>query len=390
MEKNFKILAEQYKNELLQKVIPFWEKHSVDEQFGGYFTCLDRQGNVFDKDKFVWLQARQVWMFSKLYNEVDENENWLKIAENGAEFLKKYAHDGNLNWYFSLTREGKPLIEPYNIFSDCFATMAFGQLYKATGNEEYGEIARKTFNNILKRSSNPKGRFTKAVPGTRPLKGFSLPMILCNLSLEIEHLLPKKLVEETIETCVSEVMEVFFDHKSGLILENVNPDGSFSDSFEGRLLNPGHTIEAMWFIMDLSVRLKRPALTEKAVEIMLRTLKNGWDEKYGGIFYFLDIKNFPPQQLEWDQKLWWVHIETLISLIKGYSLTGNQECLEWFEKVHDYTWSHFADSEYDEWFGYLNRQGEVLLPLKGGKWKGCFHVPRGLFQVWKTLEKINV
>ncbi|MDP3180312.1 MAG: AGE family epimerase/isomerase, partial [Bacteroidota bacterium] len=213
--------------------------------------------------------------------------------------------------------------------------------------------------------------------------------ILCNLSLEIEHLLPKELVEETINTCIIEVMEVFYQPYSGLILENVHPDGSFSDSFEGRLLNPGHAIEAMWFIMDLSVRLKRQELTEKAVEIMLRTLKYGWDEQYGGIFYFLDIKGYPPQQLEWDQKLWWVHVETIISLIKGYSLTGNPECLEWFEKVHDYTWAHFADPEFDEWFGYLNRQGEVLLPLKGGKWKGCFHVPRGLFQVWKTLEKLD-
>lgn len=388
MEKNFKKLAEQYKSELLQKVVPFWENHSKDEQFGGYFTCLDRQGNVFDTDKFIWLQGREVWMFATLYNKVERRPEWLEMAEHGARFLQQHGHDGNLNWYFSLTREGKPLVEPYNIFSDCFATMAFGQLFQATGNEEYGAIARKTFDNILARSSNPKGRFTKATPGTRPLKGFSLPMILCNLSLEIEHLLPKELVDETIETCINEVMEVFYQPESGLILENVHPDGSFSDSFEGRLLNPGHTIEAMWFIMDLSVRLKRPELADKAIEIMLRTLKYGWDEQYGGIFYFLDIKGYPPQQLEWDQKLWWVHIETLISLIKGYSLTGNAECLEWFEKVHDYTWAHFADSEYDEWFGYLNRRGEVLLPLKGGKWKGCFHVPRGLFQIWKTLEKL--
>jgi N-acylglucosamine 2-epimerase len=107
------------------------------------------------------------------------------------------------------------------------------------------------------------------------------------------------------------------------------------------------------------------------------------------IFYFLYIKGNPPQQLEWDQKLWWVHIETLISLIKGYALTGNEKCLSWFEKVHEYTWSHFADPEHKEWFGYLNRRGEVLLPLKGGKWKGCFHVPRWLYQVWKTLETLG-
>ena len=81
----------------------------------------------------------------------------------------------------------------------------------------------------------------------------------------------------------------------------------------------------------------------------------------------------------------WVHIETLISLLKGYHLTGDQQCLEWFNKVHDYTWTHFKDTEHPEWFGYLNRRGEVLLPLKGGKWKGCFHVPRGLYQCWTVF-----
>ena len=389
MEKDLKKLALQYRDELLNKVVPFWENHSRDELFGGYFTCLDRQGNVFDTDKFIWLQGREVWMFSTLYNKVEQKPQWLEMALHGADFLQKYGHDGNFNWYFSLTREGKPLVQPYNIFSDCFATMAFGQLYHATGKEEYAEIAKNTFNNILLRKSDPKGKYSKTIGHTRPLKGFSLPMILCNLSLEIEHLLSKEMVEETIGNCLYEVLEVFYNQESGLILENVKPDGGFSDSFEGRLLNPGHAIEAMWFIMDLSVRQRKPDLAKKAVEIMLRTIEYGWDKEFGGIFYFMDIKGYPPQQLEWDQKLWWVHVETLISLIKGYSLTGNPQCLDWFEKFHDYTWSHFTDPEYDEWFGYLNRRGEVLLPLKGGKWKGCFHVPRGLFQIWKTLEKLG-
>ncbi|MHA7110198.1 AGE family epimerase/isomerase [Sunxiuqinia elliptica] len=386
---DFESLAKQYQKELLDKVIPFWEKNSKDELLGGYFTCLDRQGKVFDTDKFVWLQARQVWMFSSLYNRVDQKPEWLEMAEYGARFLMEHGHDGQLNWYFSLNREGKPLVQPYNIFSDCFATMAFGQLYQATGNEKYAAIAKQTFMNILARENNPKGQYNKLVPDTRPLKGFSLPMILCNLSLEIEHLLASDLVSQTIDEAIYEVMDVFYQPESGLILENVTPEGHFSDSFEGRLLNPGHAIEAMWFIMDLAERKKDEKLMQKAVKIVLDTLNYGWDQKFGGIFYFLDVKGHPTQQLEWDQKLWWVHIETLISLIKGYQHTGSKECLQWFEKVHDYTWSHFADPENDEWFGYLNRRGEVLLPLKGGKWKGCFHVPRGLYQVWQTLEKLK-
>ncbi len=103
----------------------------------------------------------------------------------------------------------------------------------------------------------------------------------------------------------------------------------------------------------------------------------------------MDRKGCPPQQLEWDQKLWWVHIETLISLLKGYQLTGDEKCLSGLKKRYMVMYGRISRiNEYPEWFGYLNRRGEVLLPLKGGKWKGCFHVPRGLYQCWKILEEI--
>lgn len=386
---DFKKLANQYKSELLDSVMPFWVGKSQDKEYGGYFSCLDNAGNVYDTDKFVWMQGREVWMFSMLYNKVERRKEWLDAAVQGGEFLKKYGHDGNFNWYFSLTRDGKPLVEPYNIFSYTFATMAFGQLSIATGNKEYEEIAKRTFDIILSKAGNPKGKWNKLHPGTRPLKNFALPMILCNLALEIEPLLDEKFMKQTIDTCIHEVMDVFLRPElGGLIVENVLEDGSLSDCFEGRHMNPGHAIEAMWFIMDLGKRLNRPELIEKAKDTALLMAEYGWDKEYGGIFYFMDRLGCPPQELEWDQKLWWVHIETLISMIKGYQLTGDKKCLEWFEKVHDYVWTYFKDPENPEWFGYLNRRGEVLLQLKGGKWKGCFHVPRGLYQCWKILDTL--
>ena len=383
---DFNELAQQNKTELLEGVLPFWLEHSQDTAYGGYFTCLDRDGSVYDTDKFIWLQGREVWMFSMLCNKVERRPEWLACAVQGAELLKKYGHDGDYNWYFSLTREGRPLVQPYNIFSYTFAAMAFAQAAIATGNDEYAMIARKTFDRILEKRNAPKGIWNKAVPGTRPLKGFALPMILCNTALEIEPMIDKELLERTIAACVHEVMEVFYRDDLGLIVENVATDGSLSDSFEGRQINPGHSLEAMWFIMNLGVRSGDRKLIDKAVEIALRTAEFGWDKEYGGIYYFMDRKGAPRLELEWDQKLWWVHLESMIAMIKGYQLTGSQECLKWFERLHDYTWSHFKDPEYPEWFGYLNRRGEVLLPLKGGKWKGCFHVPRGLYQCWQILE----
>lgn len=378
-----------YRDELLNNVLPFWLTHSLDREHGGYFTCLLRDGQVFDTDKFIWLQARQVWTFSMLYNRLEKRQEWLDAALHGARFLEKHGQDPSGAWYFSLRQDGQPLVQAYNIFSDCFATMAFGQLYQATGNDAYGALAKDTFMQILRRSENPKGSYNKQVPHTRPLKNFALPMILCNLALEIEHLLDPALVEETIQRCVHEVMEVFYHPELDIVLENVAPDGSFSDSFEGRLLNPGHAIEAMWFLMDIGARRGDTALIEKANRLVLRTLEYGWDPEHQGILYFMDVKGYPTQQLEWDQKLWWVHLETLVALLKGYQHTRNTENLEWFQRVHQYSWDHFRDPEFGEWYGYLNRRGEVLLPLKGGKWKGCFHVPRGLFQCWQTLNAIH-
>lgn len=388
---DFKQLARQYKAELFDNVLPFWLYKSQDSEFGGYFSCLNRDGSVYDTDKFIWLQGREVWLFAMLYNNVEKNREWLDCAVQGAEFLKRYGHDGNYDFYFSVTRDGRPIIQPYNIFSNTFACMAFAQLAQATGSSGYAEIAKKIFDRILARKSDPKGRWEKSFPGTRPLKGFSLPMIICNMALEIEAIIDdKSLLDSTIEECLKEVLEVFYQNELGCMLENVSAsDNRPVDCFEGRLINPGHDLEALWFLMDLGIRMKDRKLIEQSVEISLKVIDRGWDRVYGGIFYFLDSKGYPQQQLEWDQKLWWVHLEAAIAMLKGYQLTGRRECLEWFERLHDYLWTNFRDPEYPEWYGYLNRRGEVLLPLKGGKWKGCFHVPRGLYQIWRMLEAMK-
>lgn len=381
-------LAELYKSTLLKDVIPFWEKNSIDTQCGGFFTCLRRDGSVFDTDKFIWVQARQAWTFGMLYNQVEPRDKWLDISRHGINFLKDFGQDERGDWYFSLDRSGKPLIQPYNIFSDCFAAMAFGQYALASGDQEAAEIAENTYANILKRETNPKGKYNKVVPQTRPMKSFAFPMILCNLTLELEPLLSPETVDAQIDNCIHEVMEVFLDPRTNLVSEAVAQDGNQIDSFDGRLINPGHTLEAMWFIMDVGRRRKDLRLIQKTIDVILATLDFGWDQKYGGVYYFMDRLGQPPQQLEWDQKLWWVHLETLVALAMAHQLTGDPDCWNWYEIVHDYAWSHFSDPEFGEWFGYLNRQGEVLLPLKGGKWKGCFHVPRALFICWRIFEEM--
>lgn len=386
---DFPTLATLYRNTLLDSVLPFWQQHSLDHKYGGYFTCLDVQGTVYDTDKFIWLQNRQVWTFSMLYNRLEQRSDWLKIARHGADFLADYGQDDAGNWYFALDRQGYPLVQPYNIFSDCFAAMAFSQYAKASGDTKAKAIALQSYENVLRRQHNPKGPYNKTYPGTRPMKSLAVPMILANLTLEMAWLLPTQQLDIVLDQTIHAVMEEFLDKGSGLVYEHLAPDGATIDCFEGRLLNPGHGIEAMWFMMDIGQQRQDTDLINRAIDTTLAILKRGWDPKHGGIFYFLDRKGYPPQQLEWSQKLWWVHLETLVALLLGYRLTQREECWQWYRTVHNYAWSRFNDPDHGEWFGYLNRQGEILLPLKGGKWKGCFHLPRALYLCWQHCQAMT-
>ncbi len=377
-----------YKQALLENVIPFWEKHSLDSKYGGYFSCLDRSGTVYDTDKFIWLQARQVWTFAMLYNRVEKRNEWLRIASLGIEFLKKFGRDNSGNFYFSLDRQGIPLVHSYNIYSDCFAALAFHEFWKATGDPDSYEIGNLTYKKFLSRLKHPKGRFEKST-GNRNLQSFGLPMMTAYLSSELAEHLDSSVVNKVFDNCIQKITKTHYDEALGIIREFTTDDGSFIDCFEGRLINPGHGIEAMWFLMDIALKRNNNDLFSFCVDTCLRILEFSWDKKYGGIFYFMDAKGAPPQQLEWDQKLWWPHLEALIALSRAYLHTNRDDVMDWFDKVHQYTWDKFPDPENGEWYGYLNRQGEPLLNLKGGKWKGCFHLPRGLYECWQNFATLS-
>ncbi|MEI8064698.1 MAG: AGE family epimerase/isomerase, partial [Verrucomicrobiota bacterium] len=253
-------LRDQYRSALVDDVIPFWLKNSPDREHGGYFTCLNRDGSVFDTDKFVWLQAREVWMFSKFYNALEPRQEFLDMATLGAKFLVDHGRAANGDWYFALDRAGKPLVQPYNIFSDCFATMAFAQYGSATKATWATELATQTFERILKRWDNPKGPYNKIIPGSRPMKSMVLPMITVNLAMEVGAALPDYPVEKVIRENLHALMDTFVDRKTKLIYEHVALDGSHPDTFDGRVIHAGHGIECMWFVMDAAQAYGETAL----------------------------------------------------------------------------------------------------------------------------------
>lgn len=380
-------LREFYRHHLLEDVVPFWMKHSLDCRYGGYFNFLDRDGSIYGTDKAMWLQCRAIWLFSKLYNTLDHREDWLEAAKLGYDFITKHGFDDDGRMFFSVTRDGRPLRKRRYLFTESFGVMACTEYAKATKDDQALQRARDTYRLIIDLYQTPSSLPPKIYPQTRITKSLAMPMILIGITQELREADSDRLYTEVMDDALHQILNHHLKRDRRVLLETVGPNGEWLDLPEGRLVNPGHDIEVAWFIIHEGLYRDDSSLIDAALEIVDWSLRIGWDKKSGGILYFVDVEGKPAIHLEWDMKLWWPHTEALYALLLAHYLTGEEKYLVWYEKVHEWSFNHFPDPEHGEWFGYLHRDGSLSNPLKGAMWKGPFHLPRALLQCLNLLEK---
>jgi N-acylglucosamine 2-epimerase len=375
-----------YKNGLLNDTLPFWLKHSIDKECGGFIFCLDRDGAILDTDKPVWIQSRFVWLLSTLYSTVEKNQQWLDLAKHGIDFVEKHCFDKDGRMFFIVTRDGKPLRKRRYLFSEFFAVMAYAAYAKASGSEEYKEKAVSLFERILKYLNTPGLLPPKNIPGTRDMNGLAVPMMKLCVCQELKNIADENYCRKHIDAAIKEI-ERHISDQYRCVLENVGPNGEFINHFDGRIINPGHGIEAGWFILHEALnRNKDKYLIELGCKIVDYCWQIGWDKEYGGMLYFRDAKGLPVSEYWQDMKFWWPQNETIIAALLAYYLTGDEKYARWHKLAHDWAYAHFPDKQYGEWFGYLHRDGRLSNTIKGNMWKGPFHLPRMQWYCWKLLE----
>ena len=193
-----------------------------------------------------------------------------------------------------------------------------------------------------------------------------------------------------IDRSVAEIEHDFMNSDFKAVMETVGPEGQFIDHFDGRIITPGHAIEAAWFIMmEAKQRGNDPRLLSIGKTILDWSWDQGWDAEYGGILYFRDVKGLPVQEYWHDMKFWWPQNEAIIATLLAYQMTGDEQYARRHQMIHEWTYAHFPDPEYGEWFGYLHRDGRRSVSLKGNLWKGPFHMPRMQLVCWQILEALR-
>lgn len=375
-----------FKEELINNILPFWLGDAVDRVNGGIFTCLDREGKIYGEDKSVWFQGRALWAFCKAYNSIEKKTEYLEAAKYIYDFLPKCT-DSDGRMYFTVTKEGRGLQKRRYYFSETFAAIGCAEYYKATNDinslrlaEKYFDVAYECF--IGKRLNPPKIN-----PENFKAKALSPVMIMLSTAQTMRSIDSdkKEWYSKIASDCLDEILNGGFLTEKAL-LESVSAEGEFLDSPNGRIVNPGHSMEAAWFIMLEGVLKGNEKAIQAGKRIIDVTWPLGWDSVHGGIVAFKDIDGKPPVQLEWDMKLWWPQCETMIALRMAYILFGDEKYNTMFKITKSYCEKYFVDEKYGEWYGYLHYDNTPSTTLKGNIFKGPFHIPR-LYMIMALLDK---
>ena len=368
---------------LTENILPFWLKNSIDYENGGIYTCVDRNGKIYGTEKSVWFQGRALWTFSKAYNVIEKNDEYIKAAENIYNFLDKCTDtDGRM--YFTVTADGREIQKRRYYFSETFAAIGCAEFYKATGREDalfkankYFDVAYECFKGI--RKTQPKFNAEN-----HNFKALSSVMIMLATAQVLRSVDKEKYAPIAAE-CLDEILHGGYNTKKAL-MENVTHDGKFSDTPSGRIVNPGHSLEAAWFIMSEGLLADNNEAIEAAKDIIDKTYPLGWDKKNGGIIAFTDVNNNPPVQLEWDMKLWWPQCEAMIATRLAYIVLNDEKYKKMYDELKEYCEKYFYDDECGEWYGYLHYDNTPSTDLKGNIFKGPFHIPR-LYMIMAVLDE---
>lgn len=380
--------AESYKKDLTENIMPFWMEYGLDRENGGVYTCVNRDGSLMDTTKSVWFQGRFAFICSFAYNNVEKKQEWLDAAKSTLEFIEKHCFDEQGHMYFSVTAEGKPLRKRRYVFSETFAAIAMSEYALATGDQHWAKRAIQVFEDTQRFLATP-GFLPAKFEADVKLQGHSIVMILINVGSCIRKVVNDPKLTQQIDESIEKLKKYFIHPEFKCLLETVGENGEFIDTNMTRTINPGHCIETSWFIMEeAKLRGWDKPMFDMALQVFDWSWDWGWDKQYGGIINFRDCKNLPSQDYSQDMKFWWPQCETIIASLYAYLGTGDEKYLYRHERISEWTYAHFPDAEYGEWYGYLHRDGTVAQPAKGNLYKGPFHIPRMMIKGYMLCQEI--
>ena len=274
-------LRRRYHGELFGEQLPFWSRCGIDHELGGFQCSLGYDGSRVNDDKFVWFQGRGLWVWSFVYNHLEQDPALIEVARKTKDFLLQHfpQHDGS--WASMVTREGQPLASERDVYGRYFAVEGLFEYAHAAGDGETHDLAFKLFKQLFREETERLGGRS----GARP-QGFW--MVNINIATQFLRRDSDPDVQEIADRSIEAVIERHYNPDIQLNNEELNPDFTRPPG-EQTKCNLGHSVETLWMVMEEARRRGDEQLADVCAERIHRHLSVGWDWIHGGLALWINV-----------------------------------------------------------------------------------------------------
>jgi len=376
---------------LFDDYLPFMDKHVVDHKYGGFLCNTDRRGRNLNTNKRTWYDGRGVWVYSYLYNHIENKSEYLEIAKKTLHLSLTVKDAASEFWPWEYDRSGNDLKsnEP-DIYGNLFVAEGLTEYSRASNDESYWYLAKNILLQCAALYEQPNYQYQlqyspdSAVSHASRVLGHS--MIMLRLSTSLLRLKADPEIEKVSSTCITALCERHFNPEFNLMIELLNNDYSFMSSEMSQFVYIGHAMESLWMLMDEALRRKDKELFNKSVNRFKFHVEVAWDDVYGGVFHCLDNVN----ENKWlTDKVLWAQHEVLIGLLTIIENDPDDNwALDWFDKMYNYVVEVFPLSRYG--FSLWNIGGDRKMTfVEEGTRIENYHHPRFLMSSMEKLERIQ-
>lgn len=386
------MFAQEVKEHLLHKIIPFWEDLK-DEEYGGYYGYVGYDLVRDEKAvKGCILNSRILWFFSNCYLLLGEKE-LLDYARHAYVFLRDYCADrehGGVYW--SMTFDGKPEDTTKHTYNQAFAVYALSSYYDASGDEEALALAlsireviegkcrdeygyMEAFNVSFEPAENDK----LSENGVMAEKTMNTLLHVFEAYTELYRVTGLSGVGEDLRFMLDTIADKVYNPKTGR--QEVFFDRTWHTLID--LYSYGHDIEAAWLIDRGLEVLGDPAYKEKLAPITRTITKNIYDRAYTDHSLVNEAENGVVDTT----RIWWVQAEAVVGFLNGWQKEPEHtEYLEAAEDIWEYIRTYLVDHrEGSEWYGALDADRNPSQEAIVQPWKCPYHNGRMCIEVIRRM-----
>ena len=344
-------LRQQLHDRLFQAVLPFWDRHGIDHEYGGIMCSLDYDGTLVGTGKNLWFLGRAIWVYSFLYNHFGKDPKFLAVAKKTKEFVFKYALQQDGWWAEELSRRGK-VLRPYSGDTEGMYHLAEGlhEYALASGDEQSHDTSFALLKKLFRQFNSPNFRYRGAdfpylwgsPRAVRPQGLWFLNLTLATQMLERED---DEEITIIADHSVDAIMNRHYNPDIGLNTEMLYFDFSRPKE-EAQKSRFGHCVEALWMVMEEANRRGNETLWNTCAERIRHHLNAGWDYIYGGLSQWVNVdhpsyrwpvETPPGTRLEFHfvgeyeyLKCLWCQNEALIATLKVWERTRAEWAADFF------------------------------------------------------------